>query len=210
MLVLMIGFIACEGDKGEVGPKGDSGEQGLQGESGVPGQQGEAGNVEAASFGNIELTIPSESYTHILDFKYLPYNDPSFSAVFENFEGNGIEFRIMRDYKVAATVNAKTQAASHAGSNQVYLQIGLIDGVLTPESFQINAVVLNDRKIDGVYHSTNFCDENDFAISDYVFDTTTGILKFNFTYSYRDASTEETVHVSGKVNVIVYEAGKIT
>lgn len=37
MSALVIGFTACEGDQGEIGPKGDPG---AQGEAGVPGAQG--------------------------------------------------------------------------------------------------------------------------------------------------------------------------
>lgn len=45
---------------------------------------------------------------------------------------------------------------------------------------------------------------NNFTISNYTYDTATGTLKFNFTYSY-EVYEEETVELTGKVNVIVYK-----
>lgn len=201
MLVLMIGFTACEGDQGEVGPKGDTGVQGSQGEPGAQGPQGESGSTEDTSFGNIELAISSEGTTHIIDFKYLPANEPINSAVFEKISDDGIEFRITREMKVISEVDpsAKTQAIGYSGY-EVYLQISVVDGELIPEKFQFNAAVLNGRKWDNIYHYTDFSGvENDFTISDYSYDAATGVLQFNFTYTYGETE------VAGKVSVVVYE-----
>lgn len=198
MLVLTIGFTACEGDQGEVGPKGDTGAQGSQGEPGAQGPQGVSGSTEDTSFGNVELTISRGGATHVIDFKYLPDNAPINSAVLEKVSDDGIDFRITREMKVASEVDpsAKTLAMGY----EVYLHIGVVDGELIPERFQFNAPVLNGRKWESIYHYADFSvTQNDFTISDYSYDTATGVLQFNFTYTYGETE------VAGKVNVVVYE-----
>ena len=68
LVALSIGFTACEGDQGEIGPKGDPGAKGdqgapgAQGSKGDRGDQGEMGDKESASFGKYRINHLRHGY----------------------------------------------------------------------------------------------------------------------------------------------------
>lgn len=205
MLALAVGFTACEGDQGEVGPKGDSGAQGEPGVPGAQGPQGEPGATESTSFGNVELTISGvdhegEAYNEVLDFKYLAYDDV-YSSVMHEYEGNKRSFHFSREYKPAANPNAKTEASAN---NRMSLDLNENDGVIVPGHFFVEANILNGRKIINFYLTREQYElEDTFTVTDFSYDEATGALKFNFIYSEEDGNGE-ILEIKGKVDVIVY------
>lgn len=202
MMALAVGFTACEGDQGEVGPKGDPGAQGEPGAQGPQGPQGEPGATEATSFGNVELTISGrdydeEAYTQVLDFKYL-LDDNVYSSQTYVYGENKRNFYIGREYKAAATPNAKVEASM---GNMVSLNLTENDGVVTLGNFYIEANFLNGRIIVYFYFVREAYElEDKYSVTDFSYDEATGELKFNFIY------TDEELEIKGKVDVIVYEA----
>lgn len=205
LIILLVGFAACEGEQGEVGPKGDTGEQGLQGEPGEQGPRGESGDVEALSFGGIELTVSGvrdgEDYTHVIDFKYA-LRDPYASNWYEAGAEGDKNFTIKREYKFAAKPNAKTLASL---DNIISLQFTEVDGDPVFKSLDFAATVIYGNQLAHVSRYVSALDgENNFTISDYSFDAEKGALVFNFTYSYVDYN-DETVEINGKVDVVVYK-----
>lgn len=213
MMVLAIAFTACEGDQGEIGPKGDpgsKGDQGLQGDKGDKGDQGapgQNGDAEAASFGNIEFTISGEdgdgeTISKTLDFKYLPYNDPSYSIWFENGDGHKV-FQIMREHKISAPTNGRPDDMG----NMVGLSL-VHDGTdLVLDQFQFGTMLIINNTLGYINHHVSATDEGseNFVISDYSFNEETGALKFNFTYFFDDGDGG-IVEISGKVDVLIYYA----
>lgn len=199
MMALAVGFTACEGDQGEVGPKGDSG---AQGEPGAQGPQGEPGATEATSFGNVELTISAldydeEAYTQVLDFKYLS-DDNVYSSQTYIYGENKRNFYIGREYKAAANPNAKVEASS---GNTMGLNLAVRDGVVTFDYFYVEANFPKGRKIISFYFVGEAYElEDKYSVTDFSYDEATGALKFNFIY------TDEALEIKGKVDVIVYEA----
>jgi hypothetical protein len=215
MVVVAIGFTSCEGDQGEIGPKGDQGTQGekgtqgtqgVQGVQGAEGVDGQHGDSEAASFGNIELTVTGvdihgDDFTEVVDFKYLPYNDLYNSMWYVDGDDNK-RFSIRREFKVAAKTNGRGQDSG----NNADFNLSVVDGELVLENFYFSATVIAGNSMLSLYdevYSGNVEDRN-FVITDYAYDEAKGTLKFNFTYSYTDYN-DQPVTISGKVNVIVYE-----
>ena len=206
MVILAIGFTACEGDQGEIGPKGDAGAQGEKGTQGEQGIPGEKGNTEGTSFGNIELTVSGvdmrdEAFTEVIDFKYLPYNDPSHS-IWYNDGNDNMTFSILREYKVAAKTNGRTQDMG----NVVKLEFSKVGDDLVLDNFSYSTSIIVNNSLIYVYDYVSGMEDDaeNFIISGFSYNETTGALKFNFTYSYDDG--EEQREFSGKVDVIVYEA----
>ncbi|HYF68481.1 MAG TPA: hypothetical protein VD884_10100 [Ohtaekwangia sp.] len=74
-------------------------------------------------------------------------------------------------------------------------------------SFDFSTMFIANNSYFYLNTHVNSYDDNgkNFIITDYSYDEESGNLKFNFTYSYSDYN-DETVEVSGKVNVIVYRA----
>lgn len=208
MLVIALGFTACEGDQGEIGPKGDPGAQGEQGLEGDQGPQGEKGDTEATSFGNVALTISGvdlhdEAFTEVVDFKYLPYNDAFGSSWYEHDEDGNRTFRIQREYKIAAKANGRSQDTG----NTIELNLSQVGSDLVLNDFNFSATVIVGNSLVYVNTYVNSTDDEgkNFIISDYSYDEANGTLKFNFTYSYIGYN-DEPVELSGTVNVIAYEA----
>lgn len=213
MLVASMGLTACEGDQGEIGPKGEpgsKGDQGVQGEKGGKGDQGvpgQDGNSESASFGNVEFTVSSvdedgEEFSQVLDFKYLPYSDPSNSYWYENGDGEKV-FRFGRERKISAPTNGRADVMD----NTVEMAMVQIGDDLVLDYFSFGTVIIVKNSLSHIHHYVESYDENgkNFVISNYSFDEATGALKFDFTYSYAD-SNDESVEISGKVDVIVYHS----
>ncbi len=212
MLALTIGFTACEGDQGEIGPKGDTGAQGAPGEPGAPGEQGprgEAGGDEATSFGNVELTVsgvrPNADFTEMIDFtqvidyKYI-FNNTPISIVSGTDEEK--HFYLIREFRVSAKGNARTQ---DFGGNILEIEISEIDGEVKVDHLAFSAFLIDQNEIFFIQHGLDSDDtENSLEISDFSYNATTGALKLNFIYSYEEE--DNTFEVSGKVDVIVYKA----
>lgn len=209
MLALTIGFTACEGDQGEIGPKGDTGAQGEPGVPGAQGPQGEAGGTEATSFGNVELTVsgvrPNEDFsdvidfTEVIDYKYIVNSMPS-SFVFGDSEEK--QFYLLREFRVSAKENARTQ--DYYDLNTLAFSFSEIDGEIEVDFLHFSATLIDQNTmfmVGNEFESSEL--ENDFEVTDYSYDETTGAVKFNFTYSYEEG--DDTFEVSGKVNVTVYK-----
>lgn len=200
MLALAVGFTACEGDQGEIGPKGDPG---AQGEPGALGPQGEPGATEATSFGSVELTISGvdydgETYSQVLDFKYLADDDIYSSHMYEYEGTDKRHFHVRREYKPKANPNAKTEAIS---GNRMSLSLSEHEGVIAPGNFYVEAQILHGRKIINFFFAGETYElEDTFTVTDFSYDDATGALKLNFIYS------KDELEIKGKVDVIVYHA----
>lgn len=216
MVVLAIGFTACEGDQGEIGPIGNDG---TQGEQGVPGDQGgqgdqgdqgvagQDGSTEAQSFGNVALTVSGvdmhgDDFTEIVDFKYLPYNDAGNSVWY--IDGNDNKhFYIRREFKVVAKTNGRPSSSG----NTLDFSFSEVDGelVLDYSNFSANIITGNSLLYINGEVDTEDMEDKGFTVTNYSYNAATGAVKFDFTYSYLGYN-EEMIEISGNVNVIVYEA----
>jgi hypothetical protein len=208
MVALSIGFTACEGDQGEIGPKGDpgaKGDQGAQGPQGEKGDQGEMGDKEAASFGNVELTISGtdtkgNAYEEVLDFKYLLDEHPEYSYWYEDEDSGEKIFLIGREYKISG----KTNAGGRDVLSPLMLNVKLVDDELVLSYFGFSATFI----VGSTYHQTGWEVDSSsdgaegFVISNYSFNEETGELSFDFTVTYDQFG--EPVELTGKVNVLVY------
>ena len=209
MVALSIGFTACEGDQGEIGPKGDpgaKGDQGAPGAQGPKGDKGEIGDKESASFGNVELTISGTDvkgnpYTEVVDFKYLLDEHPMYSYWSKDGDSEDYYFYIGREHKV----QAKADEGSRSVVSSLTMALHQSEGELVLENFELNAlfIVGNTYHFAETWLESSALEAEDFVISNYAFNVETGSLTFDFTYSYSD-DMEESVNIDGKVNVKVY------
>lgn len=207
MVALAVGFTACEGDQGEIGPKGDPGAQGEQGIPGEQGPKGEGGDIEAASFGNVQLTISGvdlkgQAYTEVVDYKYLPDNHLGYSSWYRN-GAEKLSFEVMREHRVEAKDNGRSKAMG----NVAELLVAQVDGELVLNRFMFQAMIIVGNAFVNVSDHVDAIDteSENFVISNYSFNEETGALTFDFTYSFQDYG-DNTVELSGKVNVKVYES----
>jgi Collagen triple helix repeat (20 copies). len=208
MVAVSIGFTACEGDQGEIGPKGDpgaKGDQGAQGPQGPKGDQGERGDKEATSFGNVELTISGvdgrgNAYEEVLDFKYLLDEHPQYSYYYENNDLNEKYFYIGREYKISG----KTNAGGRDALSAMMLNVNLIEDELVLDYFGFSALFVSGSSYNQTGTDVDYDSDNvdDFVISNYSFNQETGELSFDFTFNYEQFA--EPVELTGKVNVLVY------
>lgn len=200
MMALAIGFSACEGDQGEIGPKGDPGAQGEQGPA------GEKGDAEATSFGAVVLTITGvdpkgNDFTEVVNYPYLPDNDPYSSGWFVA-PGTDLGFWIQRETKLSANTAGRVSASDYS----VDLYVELVEDKLALNRFSFATTVI----VGNAYHmisaslDSSAPNAQDFVISNYAYNEATGALKFDFAYSYTDYSGN-TVQLSGQVDVLVYE-----
>lgn len=205
MMILAIGFTACEGDQGEIGPKGDRGLQGDKGAKGDQGDKGEVGDngfVESTSFGNIELTVSGidfegAAYTEVLDFKYVP-EDHSYASTWSESSGSTAKnFGLYRVYKPAA----RTVGRSEDISNSMYFSFNEFEGILSLNEFEFSASFITGGAVNSVRDYISMTPA--FVISDYSFNEETGELSVRFDYTFKDSRNND-VEVSGVVNVIVY------
>lgn len=188
MVAVAIGFTSCEGDQGEIGPKGDPGDE------------------EAASFGNIEVTISGvdandEEYTAVLDFKYLPDNYPS--STWHPADGGGRYFSVSREFRIDATSFGRVNARGSTADLYLYEKDGkleLREGWLSARFVVRNAFIDFSTYVDGAGDQID-----NLVFSNYSFDEKTGALKFNFTYTEGDESSDS-VRIDGKVDVKVYKS----
>lgn len=196
LLALVLGLSACDGDQGEVGPTG------LQGEKGDKGDQGVAGIEEAASFGNIEITVTGtrpdgEAYTQMLDFLYLPENDGIYGSSFYEWDG-GIDFNITRSFKTQFS-----NAGRSDEDNTISISFGVEEGVIVYPQIAYNATIIDELKTFRIWHEI-YSEDQDIEITNYSFNKETGKLTFNFSFSYVDYDDNE-VTISGVVDVFVVE-----
>lgn len=195
LLALVLGLTACDGDQGEIGPAGI---QGPKGDQGTPGEKGE-GN-EAATFGNIEVTVSGTredgiDYSQVLDFRYVP---GVYGSTYYEYE-EGVYFNIEREFKNQITTTGK---ANDSG-NSMRLNFEHVDGELTINDFSLNASIIDDMKLFGIWYYYNSQD-SDLEITNYSFNKETGKLAFNFSFSYVDYN-DELVTVNGVADLIVLE-----
>lgn len=206
MMILAVGFTACEGDQGEIGPKGDPGLQGDKGAEGDKGDKGEAGDngfVESTSFGNVELTISGldfkgAAYTEVLDFKYA--EEHSYSSIWSQSSGSTAKnFGLYRTYKPAAKTVGRTEDIS----NRMYFSFNEYEGNLSLNEFEFSAAFIAGGAINSVSDYISMSPA--FVMTDYSFNEETGELRLNFSYTFKDSRNND-VEVSGVVNAIVYYA----
>lgn len=212
LVALSIGFTACEGDQGEIGPKGDPGAKGdqgapgAQGSKGDRGDQGEMGDKESASFGNIELTISGTDtkgnpYTEVVDFKYLLEEHPMYSYWSKDGDTDDYFFYIGREHKI----EAKADEGSRSVVSSVGMSLRQSEGALVLDNFELSAlfIVGNTYHFAETWLDSSYPEAEDFVVTNYAFNVETGSLAFDFTYSYTDGN-DESVNIVGKVNVKVY------
>lgn len=195
LLALVLGLSACDGDQGEVGPTG------LQGEK---GDKGVAGSEEAASFGNIELTITGtrqdgETYSQVLDFRYVPEESGVYASSYYEYEEE-LYFHIRREFKNQIVNSGRPNASI---SNSLELDFENVGGEVYINSFYLDATIIDDLKIFGIWYDYNN-EDDDLAITNYNFNKETGKLTFNFSFSYTDYN-DELVTVTGVADLIVLE-----
>ncbi len=210
MMLLAIAFSACEGDQGEIGPKGD---QGLQGEKGDKGDQGDKGDpgkdgdLEAASFGNIEITVSGiddagAEFTEVLDYKYLIDHDLAASVW---TKPNGEEtadrmFVVAREYKPSVPTNSRAESRG----NVAMMVFGIVDGEYVLEQFDLEAAFISNNSVKWVSYRADD-DDGETIFSNFSFDESTGKLHFEFTSTGVDYK-DDPIEITGVADVNVYYA----
>ncbi|HYF67292.1 MAG TPA: hypothetical protein VD884_04110 [Ohtaekwangia sp.] len=203
LLALVLGLSACDGDQGEVGPTGLQGEKGDKGDQGVAGEKGE-GSEEAATFGNIKLTVAGTredgiAYSQVLDFRYIPENSGVYGSSYYEYEEE-LHFNIEREFKNQIVSNGRPNASNN---NSIELRFDTSEGGLIINSFYLNTTIIDDMKLFGIWYNY-YQEDNDFEITNYSFNKETGKLVFNFSFTYVDHN-EEVVTVTGIADLIVVE-----
>jgi hypothetical protein len=212
LMVMALGFTACEGDKGEVGPAGTTGATGAAGAKGDKGDQGAKGDqgvgfAEATSFGNILTTVSGKTYDDVaysktLDFKYMPeYDGIDGNSSYDTYNDE-FRFELRREFKNSAT-NARIEAS---GNNVIEFRGRVENGQIIPENFRLETEFINEGKLlraNSSYDESNdpiYNEGKSFEFTNYSFDASTNSLKFDFTY------TDGETTVSGKVDTKVFES----
>lgn len=183
MVATAVGITSCQ--DGEVGPKG------------------EKGGAESTTFGNVELTISGvtstgDSYSEVVDFKFLSGDDPYNSAwAWRDLDLR--EINLSREYIVEAKPDGRTNAAS-----DLTLNLYEIEGRITLDYFQFGATLIVGDTFERVGTQVSFSDDDydNFVMSNYSFNDRTGVIKFDFSYFW-DAPEGRT-NIAGKVNAKVY------
>ncbi|UII28683.1 hypothetical protein LVD15_09730 [Fulvivirga maritima] len=198
MLLVSFSLFNCadDGDPGPVGADGTDGIDGQDGEDGV-------GFDELTQDGNVVLyfdgTLPNDmAFRDTADYKYT-MGIISTASYDEVDEIDRVQFYRYKE---------PTIPIFEVGSG---LSIGFeVDTLINSTGFTLQEIyVANIVKTDdfkAYWVSFDNDPDDSFTVSDYNYDTSTGMFSFNFTLtsSAEDNSTEHELNVSGAVNIRVY------
>lgn len=200
LCVVSCSMFSCEGDEGPEGPIGPQGEQGEQGTPGEQGPKGEDALTKTGYFeGTIKGTLQEESFTET--FKY-EYSNTSVEAI----EGNFLQLVRYRDGKIPdSNFENEPNAKIPMLKFDLYFQN---QEQQETESFSIDEFSFTfNKEIDNLtifyFTAEVFSESSVLEITNYVHDSTTGVLSFDFSFTDPEGSynsTRNPVTITGKFN----------
>jgi hypothetical protein len=206
--IIAAGFVACEGEQGEIGPNGIKGDQGNIGNTGANGE----GFEELTKYGKIAVTFSGtrsddEEFTETLDFIYLPTSGISENSSFYKYENGTMEFLIGRENKGSVNKTGRTEGGGM--KNNVWIDVvKTSDGISLDQLVIYTDVITDDFKTFEINFNNGSWDEGfEAAITNYSYDAATGKLKFDFSYTIPNfnSSTGFEINVTGTADLIVFE-----